>query len=122
MDASNENAIYIKAPRFRGAIMFVLSMIFFAAAIYCLFIPLSGIITGDYAVYLSIGYYVVGSIGTAFFAYKATFNLLRLITPQTAVVITELGLFDYTIPNGGIAYVAWDNIADIKLFGKKKCD
>jgi len=83
---------------------------------------LSGIITGDYAVYLSIGYYVVGSIGTAFFAYKATFNLLRLITPQTAVVITELGLFDYTIPNGGIAYVAWDNIADIKLFGKKKCD
>lgn len=122
MNANDENAIYIKAPRLRGTILFVLSMVFFAAAIYCLFIPLSGIITGDCAEYLSIAYYVVGSIGTAFFAYKATFNLLRLITPQTAVVITDLGLFDYTIPNDGMAYVAWDNIADIKLFGKKKCD
>lgn len=119
---TESNDIRICARRARGGIYFIISLIFLAASIYCLFVPLTDIFPDQQDRYIRIGYFAIGCIGTAFFGYNTTFNLLRLLNPQTAVILTDEALIDCTIPDGGIAFVTWDNITDIKLFGKNKCD
>ncbi len=116
------NDTIIKAKRLPSLFLAFFSIIFLFASIYCIILPATNTLTGSYAIYLKIVYLVIGCIGTAFFGYKTTFHVIKLISPPKSVIITDEGIFDYTIPDGGIAFVSWDNIADIKLFGDKKCD
>lgn len=112
----------IKAKRLPSAFYALVSLIFLFASIYCVILPATDTLSGPLALYIKIVYLIIGCIGIAFFGYKATFHVIKLISPPIAIIITDEGLLDHTIPEGGIAYVAWENIAEVKMFGDKKCD
>lgn len=114
--------IIIKAKRLPSLLFAILSLAFLFASIYCVILPATDTLSGPLALYIKIVYLIIGCIGTVFFGYKATFHIIKFLSPPTSIVITEEGLLDYTIPDGGLAFVSWENVAETKLFGDKKCD
>lgn len=114
--------IIIRAKRLPSLLFAIVSLLFLFASIYCVILPATDTLSGPLALYIKIVYLIIGCIGIVYFGYKSTFHIIKLLSPPIAVIITEEGLLDYTIPDVGIAYVSWENIADTKLFGDKKCD
>lgn len=112
----------IKARRVPSLLYALVSLVFLFASIYCVILPATDTLSGPLALYIKIVYLIIGCIGIAFFGYKATYHIIKLISPPIAIIITDEGLLDHTIPEGGLAYVAWENIAEVKMFGDKKCD
>ena len=114
--------IIIKARRLPSLLYAIVSLVFLFASIYCVILPATDTLSGPLALYIKIVYLIIGCIGIAFFGYKTTFHVIKLISPPISIIITDEGLLDHTIPDGGLAYVSWENIAEVKMFGDKKCD
>ncbi|HBL84034.1 MAG: hypothetical protein A2Y17_05650 [Clostridiales bacterium GWF2_38_85] len=108
--------LIIKKSRRLAPYMLVLSVLILAASIFCIFLP----ILNSYDKNIAVIYFAIGIVGTLYFGFLSAYLLFETISPKMAIVLTSEGLFDFTTTGGGAGFIPWNNIADTKLYGRKK--
>lgn len=107
------NKVIVNRKMLALTVELVLSFIMFTVSLICLFIP----IANDYSLPKFIVYVIFGGIGTLFFAFVTSRLLFRRMMKRTALVITEKGIYDYTVCGIGAGLIERSCITSIKVMG-----
>ncbi|MDD4475680.1 MAG: hypothetical protein PHV95_07820 [Eubacteriales bacterium] len=108
--------LIIKNKRGASPIVAVLSLLMLGASIYCMLLP----VLNSYDQNLEYFFFGAGITGVAYFGFLAVNQLITAISPGNAVVLTEDGFYDFTLPGGGAGFIDWESITRTKIYGSKK--
>ena len=108
--------LIIKKKRGAVGVVFALSLLMLGASIYCMLLPAFN----SYDRNLEYFFYAAGVTGIIYFGYLAINQLITLISPGNAVVLTEDGFYDFTLSGGGAGFITWEAVTGTKLYGSKK--
>lgn len=104
---------YIKTYTALGVIMLILSLL-------CLFSPFIPIFETAFNDSLELVYMIIGGVCTPFFSFFTCYSIMTLLSPQNAIVIKDIGFYDYTMPGGGAGFVPAESIVSLRIFGNNK--
>ena len=107
------NKVVVKRKMTMLTVTLALSFVMLIVSLICLFIPFVSGYTGI----KNIIYLVAGGAGTVYFAFMTSRLLFSRMMKQTALVITEKGIYDYTVCGIGAGLIERSSITSIKVMG-----
>lgn len=104
---------FLKTFTILGIFMLILSLL-------CLFSPFIPSFDKAFNDKFELVYMIIGGICTPFFSFFTCYSIMTLISPQTALIIKDIGVYDYTMAGGGAGFIPAEAIVSLRVFGNNK--
>ncbi len=112
--------VNIKRKQANLPVYTIVSLVMLCIALFCLFIPFIPVFRDAIEKSTQTAYMILGGVGTMFFAFFTSYTVFNIISPPIGVVVSEEGVYEYTVAGCGAGFIPKEAIVSLKTFGKDK--